>query len=97
MTEENTIPTEEKTFQKPRLLPEPQPQPCQHVKIVDCDKPVSRIFYECYHCKQGLLSESKGVPPLQDLEVTCPNCGKSALRLIANKVLSTTAIDSIWR
>ena len=44
--------TEEKEFQKPRLLPEPQP--CQHIKILDCDKEVSRVFYECYHCLQGL-------------------------------------------
>ncbi len=67
----------------------------QHVKILDCNQPVSRVIYECWHCKQGLLSEVEGVSP-QVLEASCPNCGKTAIRLMANKVLSTTPIPSPW-
>jgi hypothetical protein len=67
----------------------------QHVKILDCNQPVSRVIYECWHCKQGLLSEVEGVSA-QVLEVTCPSCGRTAIRLMANKVLSTTPIPSPW-
>lgn len=67
----------------------------QHVKIIDCNQPVSRVIFECWHCKQGLLSEVEGVS-LQVLEVTCPNCDRTAIRLMANQVLSTTAIPSPW-
>lgn len=67
----------------------------QHVKILDCNQPVSRVIFECWHCKQGLLSEVEGVSP-QVLEVACPSCGRTAIRLMANKVLSTTPIPSPW-
>jgi hypothetical protein len=67
----------------------------QHVKILDCNQPVSRVIYECWHCKQGLLSEVEGVSP-QVLEAACPSCGRTAIRLMANKVLSTTPIPSPW-
>ncbi len=32
-------------------------QPTQHIRIVDCNKPIRQIFYECYKCQQGLLTE----------------------------------------
>ncbi|WP_096595195.1 hypothetical protein [Calothrix sp. NIES-2098] len=67
----------------------------QHIKILDCNKPVSRIIFECWHCKQGLLSEVESQAPTF-LEVTCPSCGRTALRLTASKVLSTTPISSPW-
>lgn len=83
---------------KPRkAFEQSEPQPCQHVRILDCDKPVSRIFYECYHCLEGLLSEYSQQPPVQETDVRCPSCGKTAIKLITNDVLSTTIIPSPWR
>jgi hypothetical protein len=84
------------SFEKPKLYVEPDPTPCQNVRILDCDKPVSRVFYECYHCRQGLLSECESQAPVEEFEVRCTNCGKTAMRLVASKVLSTTAIPSPW-
>ncbi len=87
-------------FEKPKPRKpeqEPEPQPCQHVRILDCDKPVRRIFYECYKCYQGLLTECSDVDGQeQDLDVQCPNCGRIAIKLTTGKVLSTTAIPSPW-
>jgi uncharacterized CHY-type Zn-finger protein len=88
--------SEPKTYEKPKLYVEPPPQPCQHIRILDCDKPITRMFYECYHCHQGLLSECNGLPPVQDLDVRCPTCGKIAIRLVAQEVISTTPIPSPW-
>ncbi|MCP6759927.1 MAG: hypothetical protein NHB32_14440 [Fischerella sp. CENA71] len=94
--------------QKPRPRPrnleqeqeqeqQPDPQPCQRIKIVDCNKPVSRVFYECYHCLQGLVSEcDKSPPTVKEIKITCPNCDKTAITLIAKKVLSTNTIESPW-
>jgi Zn finger protein HypA/HybF involved in hydrogenase expression len=67
----------------------------QHIKILDCNKPVSRVIFECWHCKQGLLSEVEGISP-QIVEIECPTCGKAAIRLTVQKVLSKTAIPSPW-
>ncbi|MBR8835920.1 MAG: hypothetical protein DSM106950_18340 [Stigonema ocellatum SAG 48.90 = DSM 106950] len=81
------------------------PEKCQHIKIVDCDQPVQRVFYECYNCRQGLISECTGKPLLeeykgrlqeQQIPVRCPTCFKTAIRLITGEVLSTTAIPSPW-
>ncbi|WP_066381678.1 MULTISPECIES: hypothetical protein [unclassified Anabaena] len=68
----------------------------QHVKILDCTQPVHRVIFECWHCKQGLLTEVE-VESSQALDVRCPNCGKTAIKLMANKVISTTAIPSPWQ
>jgi phage FluMu protein Com len=68
----------------------------QHVKILDCNEPVCRVICECWHCKQGLLSEVD-VSTSQYLEVECPSCGKTAVRLMAEKVISTTPIPSPWQ
>ncbi len=89
---------QQKPLQKPKplKLQDQEPKPCQHIRILDCDKPVSRIFYECYHCFQGLLSECDSSQPVRDVEVVCPTCGKSAIRLVTNKVISTTSIPSPW-
>jgi Zn finger protein HypA/HybF involved in hydrogenase expression len=84
-----------KKFPKPRKL-DSEPTASQHIKILDCNQLVSRLIFECWHCKQGLLSEVD-VTASQYLEITCPNCGKTALRLMADKVLSTTAIPSPWQ
>lgn len=84
-----------KKFPKPRKL-DSEPTASQHIKILDCNEPVSRVLFECWHCKQGLLSEVD-VTASQYLEITCPNCGKTALRLMAEKVLSTTPIPSPWQ
>ncbi|WP_017318679.1 hypothetical protein [Mastigocladopsis repens] len=91
-------PREQPYHRKPYKLPEPEPvpQPCQHIKILDCNKPISRVFYECYHCRQGLLTECKGHLPVQELKLPCPTCGKTAIYLVANEVLSTTTIPSPW-
>jgi hypothetical protein len=76
-----------------------------HVKFLDCDKPVSRIIFESWHCHQGIISEFrgepatgeyKGRPSIIQIQVQCPNCGKTAIRLSAGEVLSTTAIPSPW-
>ncbi len=74
---------------------EPIPRRCQHLKILDCNQPIHRLFYECWHCQQGLLSEVEVQPPEQ-LEIPCPTCGRPAIRIVAKKVLSTTAIPSPW-
>jgi Zn finger protein HypA/HybF involved in hydrogenase expression len=84
-----------KKFPKPRKI-ESQPTPAQHVKILDCNQPVSRVIFECWHCKQGILSEVD-VTSSQFLEITCPSCEKTGLRLMADKVLSTIPIPSPWQ
>ncbi|AFY47740.1 hypothetical protein Nos7524_1879 [Nostoc sp. PCC 7524] len=80
---------------KPRT-PDNETRNFQHVKILDCNQPVHRVIYECWHCKQGLLSEVEGVSS-QVLDVPCPNCGRTAIKLMANQVISTTAIPSPWQ
>jgi DNA-directed RNA polymerase subunit RPC12/RpoP len=82
---------------KPWKPQEGEPQACQHIKIIDCNKPTSRVFYECYHCQQGLLTECVKQPPVQEMDVVCPNCGRTSIKLLAKEVLSTTAIPSPWR
>ncbi len=84
-----------KKFNKPKK-PETETTNFQHVKILDCNEPVSRVIFECWHCKQGLLSEIEVGTP-QYLELQCPNCGRTAIRLMAQQVLSTTAIPSPWQ
>ncbi|MFN6567965.1 hypothetical protein [Dendronalium sp. ChiSLP03b] len=88
--------------EKPELLAER----FQHVKFLDCDKPVSRIIFECWHCNQGIISEFtgspvmgeyKGRPSIIQLKVQCPNCEQTAIRLNTGEVLSTTAIPSPWK
>lgn len=86
---------EVKKFPKPRKI-ESQPTPSQHIKILDCNQPVSRVIFECWHCKQGILSEVD-VTSSQFLEITCPSCEKTGLRLMADKVLSTIPIPSPWQ
>ena len=84
-----------KKYPRPRK-PEPESANFQHIKILDCNQAVSRLIFECWHCKQGLLSEVD-VSSSQFLEISCPSCGKTALRLMAEKVISTTAIPSPWQ
>ncbi|MDR9895943.1 hypothetical protein G7B40_015425 [Aetokthonos hydrillicola Thurmond2011] len=93
-------------FEKHYEESELPPEQCQHVRIVDCDKPIKRVFYECYHCLQGLISECsgkpiieevKGRPSVREIKVRCPNCEQTAIKLSTGKVLSTTAIPSPWR
>jgi hypothetical protein len=84
------------SFVKPKLYVEPDPTPSQHIRVLECNKEISRIFYECYHCKQGFLIECQGTPPLQEIDVKCSNCGKTSIKLLTNKVISTTAIPSPW-
>jgi predicted RNA-binding Zn-ribbon protein involved in translation (DUF1610 family) len=78
-----------------RLNAEEKPQKSQHIKILECNHPVSRVICECWHCQQGLLCQVEVAPP-QYIELPCPNCGKTAIRLQANQVLSVTAIPSPW-
>ena len=84
-----------KKFPKPRK-PDSESQNFQHVKILDCNEPVCRVICECWHCKQGILCEVD-VSSSQYLEVECPSCGKTAVRLMAEKVISTTPIPSPWQ
>jgi hypothetical protein len=89
-------PESKPSFAKPKLYVEPDPTPSQHIRVLECNKEISRIFYECYHCKQGFLLECQGTPPLQEIDVKCSNCGKTSIKLLTNKVISTTAIPSPW-
>ena len=97
----------ETTEKHKKRIPDPElpPEQCQHIRILDVDKPVQRVFYECYHCLQGLVSECsgqpvieefKGKPSIRELKVKCSNCGETAIKLITGKVISTTAIPSPW-
>jgi hypothetical protein len=82
------------------------PQMCQHMQFIDCDKPVGRVVFECWHCKQGIINEFTGEPVIGEYKgrpsvvltkVQCPSCGETAIRLSAKEVLSTTAISSPWK
>jgi phage FluMu protein Com len=84
-----------KKFPKPKKV-EAEPTTSQHIKILDCNQPVSRVIFECWHCKQGLLSEVD-VTASEFLEIECPSCAKTGLRLMAKQVLSTTPIPSPWQ
>ncbi|WP_226889801.1 hypothetical protein [Nostoc sp. MG11] len=75
------------------------------MQFLDCDKPVGRVIFECWHCKQGIVSEFSGEPamgkykerPLVVLaKVQCPSCSETAIRLNSPEVLSTTVIASPW-
>ncbi|WP_414574163.1 hypothetical protein [Nostoc sp. CCY 9925] len=77
----------------------------QHIKFLDCNKPVGRVIFECWHCQQGIISEFRGEPIMGEFKgrpsiimvnVECPNCGKTAIKLGTGEVLSTTAIPSPW-
>ncbi|MBD6620747.1 hypothetical protein FNW02_34560 [Komarekiella sp. 'clone 1'] len=81
-------------------------QQCQHMQFSDCDKLVGRVVFECHHCGQGIISEYTGEPVIGEYKgrpsvvlakVQCPSCGETAIRLNAEKVLSTTAISSPWK
>ncbi|MBD2682948.1 hypothetical protein H6H03_36440 [Nostoc paludosum FACHB-159] len=78
----------------------------QHVKFLDCNKPVGRVIFECWHCQQGIISEFRGEPIMGEFKgrpsislvnVECPNCGKTAIKLSTGEILSTTAIPSPWK
>ncbi|WP_193201025.1 hypothetical protein, partial [Nostoc sp. MG11] len=82
------------------------PQQCQHMQFLDCDKLVGRVVFECWHCQQAIISEFTGEPVIGEYKgrpsvvlakVQCPSCGETAIRLNAEKVLSTTAISSPWK
>jgi len=93
---------------KPRkIIPDPElpPEQCQRIRILDVDKPIQHVFYECWHCQTGLMTECSGKPIIEDfngrpsvqeIKVKCPNCEKSAVKLITGEVLSTIAIPSPW-
>jgi len=88
--------TEEEKQQRLSEEPKPdKPDKFQHIKIIDCNQPVTRVICECWHCLQGLLIEVEALPA-EYLETPCPNCGKCAIRLQASKVISTTPIPSPW-
>lgn len=83
---------------KPRIEVEPEPEPvAQHLRMLDLDKPQGRVICECWHCKGGVLIEHQREPqPQQELKVTCPHCGRVAVRLLVAKILSVTPIPSPW-
>lgn len=97
---------EQRHIGKSELEPELPPEKCQHVRFLDCNEPISRIVFECWHCQQGILSEYtgepvmdeyKGRPSLIQLKIQCPNCEQTAIRLTTGEVLSTTVISSPWQ
>ena len=72
------------------------PERCQHIQFMDCDKPVGRVIFECWHCQQGIISEYTGEPvmgeyfgrpSLTQVKVQCPNCEQTAIRLTTGQVL----------
>jgi hypothetical protein len=82
------------------------PENCQHMQFMDCYKPVGRVVFECWHCKQGIVSEFGGEPAMGEYKgrpsvvlakLQCPSCGETGIKLNAEKVLSTTAISSPWK
>ena len=111
-----TRPNNQELEQKPKIrlqqsnerhsnYKESPPDHFQHIKFLDCDKPVNRILFECWHCKQGIISEYSGEPAIGEfkgrpsvilVKVKCPACEQTAIRLSAKKVISTTAIPSPW-
>ncbi|WP_199338525.1 hypothetical protein [Nostoc sp. FACHB-133] len=93
-------------FQDRPEEPELPPSPCQHMQFLDCNSEVGRVIFECYHCKQGIISEYTGDPVMGEYKgrpsviftkVKCPNCEQTAIRLQAREVLSITAIPSPWQ
>ncbi len=74
---------------------QPKIQVEQHVRLLDVDKAQGRVICECWNCKQGLLIQHEREPQ-QDTKVTCPNCGRVAVRLQVAKTLSVIAIPSPW-
>lgn len=86
--------------------PELPPEPCQRIQFPDCNSEVGCVIFECYHCQQGIISEYTGEPVMGEYKgrpsvilakVKCPNCEQTAIRLTTGKVLSTTAIPSLWQ
>ncbi|WP_223278365.1 hypothetical protein [Nostoc sp. 'Peltigera membranacea cyanobiont' 232] len=82
------------------------PEPCQHMQFLDCNLEIGRVIFECYHCKQGIISEYTGEPVMGEYKgrpsviftkVKCPNCEQTAIRLQAREVLSITAVPSPWQ
>ncbi|MFN6442088.1 MAG: hypothetical protein RMY35_035180 [Nostoc sp. DedSLP01] len=78
----------------------------QHIKFLDCNQPIGRVIFECWHCQQGIISEFRGEPIMGEFKgrpsvtlvnVECPNCGKTAIKLSTGEVLSTTTIPSPWK
>ncbi len=75
-----------------------EPPLVQHIRIEGFNDSARRITYECDKCLQGLVSECSNTGKLQDINIECPNCGKTAIRLVAvGDVQSTVAIDSPWQ
>ncbi|WP_460208128.1 hypothetical protein [Scytonema sp. NUACC21] len=67
----------------------------QHLRLLDVDKPQGRVICECWNCKQGLLIQHERQPQ-QETKVTCPNCGRVAVKLQVAKILSVIPIPSPW-
>ncbi|MBD2416035.1 hypothetical protein FACHB389_34700 [Nostoc calcicola FACHB-389] len=93
-------------FQNRSEEPELPPEPCQHMQFLDCNSEVGRVIFECYHCKQGIISEYTGEPVMGEYKGRpsviftkgkCPNCEQTAIRLQAREVLSITVIPSPWQ
>ncbi|ARV59225.1 hypothetical protein BZZ01_11835 [Nostocales cyanobacterium HT-58-2] len=94
----NSSQSEEKPQrEKPKLKPVPGPEPCQHMKFLDCRQPIKRLICECFHCKQGILLQLHSNGEIHRLEPPCPNCSKTAIRLEATEVISVTPISSPWQ
>lgn len=97
-SEEEKPPSQEADDEKISDAPLPEPPLEQHIRIEGFNKPVRQITYECYHCLQGMFTECSNKGKLQDVNIECPNCGKTAIKLLSvGKVQSTVAIDSPWQ
>lgn len=77
--------------------PELEPVFKQHIRLLDVSKPEGRVICECWHCKEGMLIQHQREPQQDEIKVTCPHCGRVAIRLQVAKILSVTPIPSPWQ
>ena len=77
--------------------PEPEPVFGQHIRLLDVNKPEGRVICECWHCTEGVLIQHQREPQQEEVRVTCPHCGKVAIKLQVAKILSVNAIASPWK
>ncbi|MEC4813991.1 MAG: hypothetical protein SAK29_12065, partial [Scytonema sp. PMC 1069.18] len=76
--------------------PEPEPVFEQHIRLLDVTSLEGRVICECWHCKEGLLIQHQREPQ-QEVKVTCPHCGRVAIKLQIAKILSVIGIPSPWK
>ncbi|KYC42626.1 hypothetical protein WA1_14860 [Scytonema hofmannii PCC 7110] len=97
---------ESEDFTRPRPRPrserpdfdEPELEPVfgQHIRLLDVEKSEGRVICECWYCKEGVLIQHQREPQQEEIRVTCPHCGRVAIKLQIAKIMSVIAIPSPW-